>query len=295
MPGDHWQKLANLRALYALHVGPPRQEAAVHGRRVRPGATSGAHERSLDWHLLERAEHAGVQSLVRDLNRLYRAEPALWELDSDPAGFCWLEPNDADLERARVRAQLARRRPGGGRGAATSRRSCASGYRLGLPRARRAGARRSTPTRTSTAAATSATAGRIEAEPVPWHGQPYSAELTLPPLAALWLVPEDTPELPGTARAAMRRVWPGRAVPARRDLGRRRHELLALLRARRACRAVPVRRRRQRDAARARPTAPALNWHCYLPGIGPGQRYGYRVHGPYAPERGPPLQPRRSC
>ena len=55
-----------------------------------------SHERSLDWHLLERPEHAGIQSLVRDLNRLYRDEPALWELDSDPAGFWWLEPNDAD-------------------------------------------------------------------------------------------------------------------------------------------------------------------------------------------------------
>ena len=55
-----------------------------------------SHERSLDWHLLERPGHAGIQSLVRDLNRLYRDEPALWELDSDPAGFWWIEPNDAD-------------------------------------------------------------------------------------------------------------------------------------------------------------------------------------------------------
>src|SRR5436190_16114976 len=52
-------------------------------------------EGSLDWHLLERPEHSGVQSLVRDLNLRYRDEPALWELDFDPAGFRWLEPNDA--------------------------------------------------------------------------------------------------------------------------------------------------------------------------------------------------------
>ena len=88
-----------------------------------------------------------------------------------------------------------------------------------------------------------------------------------------------------------REVWPGRPVPARRDVGRRGHELLAVLRARRARRAVPVRRRRRRGAHRACTERTAHNWHCYLPGVGPGQRYGYRVHGPYAPDERPPLQP----
>src|ERR1700746_900770 len=55
-----------------------------------------SHERSLDWHLLENPEHAGIRSLVRDLNHLYRDEPALWEVDSDRAGFWWIEPTDAD-------------------------------------------------------------------------------------------------------------------------------------------------------------------------------------------------------
>ena len=95
MPGDRVAELANLRALYALHVGAPRQEAAVHGRRARAGARVELTSGSLDWHLLERPEHAGVQALVRDLNAHYRAEPALWEVDFDPAGFRWLEPNDA--------------------------------------------------------------------------------------------------------------------------------------------------------------------------------------------------------
>src|SRR5256885_17181478 len=53
------------------------------------------HDRSLDWHLLEHPENAGVQQLVRELNRVYRAEPALWERDHDPGGFRWLEANDA--------------------------------------------------------------------------------------------------------------------------------------------------------------------------------------------------------
>src|SRR6202012_5165223 len=56
----------------------------------------GSEERSLDWHLLESAEHAGMQNLIRDLNRAYRAEPALWEVDANPLGLFWLEPNDAD-------------------------------------------------------------------------------------------------------------------------------------------------------------------------------------------------------
>ncbi len=69
MPGDRWQQLANLRAALRVHVGAPGQEAPLHGRRARPGGASGAQTGSLDWHLLERAEHAGVQALVRDLNR----------------------------------------------------------------------------------------------------------------------------------------------------------------------------------------------------------------------------------
>ena len=83
----------------------------------------------------------------------------------------------------------------------------------------------------------------------------------------------------------------GRAVPARRDLGRRGDELLALLGARRARRALPLRRRRPTRARRRSTSAPRYNWHGYLPGVGPGQRYGYRVHGPYGPRAGPPLQP----
>ena len=77
-----------------------------------------------------------------------------------------------------------------------------------------------------------------------------------------------------------------RALPARPHLGRRGHQLLDLLRARRARRAVPVRRRRRRDARRADRAHRRFNWHCYLPGVHAGQRYGYRVHGPYDPQTG---------
>src|SRR4029450_328510 len=95
MPGDRWQQLANLRALYAYMWAHPGKKLLFMGGEL-------AQERewdyatSLDWHLLEQAGHAGVLSLVRDLNRLYRAERALYELDFEPSGFQWLEPNDAD-------------------------------------------------------------------------------------------------------------------------------------------------------------------------------------------------------
>jgi 1,4-alpha-glucan branching enzyme len=95
MPGRPLAEAREPARAVRLHVGPPRQEAAVHGQEFAQ-EREWSHERSLDWHLLEQPEHAGIQALVRDLNRVYRAEPALWELDSDPAGFWWLEPNDAD-------------------------------------------------------------------------------------------------------------------------------------------------------------------------------------------------------
>ena len=81
-------------------------------------------------------------------------------------------------------------------------------------------------------------------------------------------------------------IWPGSPVPAGRHLRRRRHQLRAVLRGRRAGRAVPVRRRRATRPGSTCPSATALVWHGYLPRIGPGQRYGYRVHGPYDPAAG---------
>ena len=83
----------------------------------------------------------------------------------------------------------------------------------------------------------------------------------------------------------------GTTVPARRAVGRQRHQLLALLRARRARRAVPVRRRRGEETRIEITQRRALNWHCYLPGVGPGQRYGYRVYGPYEPDEGQRFNP----
>ncbi len=186
--GDHWQKLANLRALYAYMWAHPGKKLLFMGGELAQQA-EWSHERSLDWHLLERPEHAGIQALVRDLNRLYKDEPALWELDSDPAGFWWLEPNDADHN---VIA-FARQSRNGERVVvfvANLSPVPRTGYRLGLPRAIRW--REALNTDSSFYGGSDVgNLGGVEPEPVPWHDQPVSAEVTLPPLAAVWLVPDE--------------------------------------------------------------------------------------------------------
>jgi 1,4-alpha-glucan branching enzyme len=188
MAGDHWQKLANLRALYAYMWAHPGKKLLFMGGELAQEA-EWSHERSLDWHLLEKPEHAGIQSLVRDLNRLYRGEPALWEVDSDPSGFWWLEPNDADgnviaFARAsrdgeRVLVFVANLSP-----------VPRYGYRLGLPKPRRWKEAINTDS-TYYGGSDVGNLGGLEPEPIPWHDQPFSAEVTLPPLAAIWLVPDD--------------------------------------------------------------------------------------------------------
>jgi 1,4-alpha-glucan branching enzyme len=187
MPGDRWRKLANLRALYAYMWAHPGKQLLFMGGEFAQEA-EWSHERSLDWHLLERPEHAGIQALVRDLNRLYRDEPALWEVDSDPAGFWWIEPNDAD---ANVIA-FARQSLDGERVvvfAANLSPVPRESYRLGLPRATRWREALNTDS-TFYGGSDLGNLGGVQPEPIPWHGQPVSAEVTLPPLAAVWLVPD---------------------------------------------------------------------------------------------------------
>jgi 1,4-alpha-glucan branching enzyme len=187
MPGDRAQKLANLRALFGFMWAHPGKKLLFMGDEL-------AQEReweeggSIDWHLLEHAEHRGVQQLVRDLNRLYRAEPALYELDADPAGFRWLELHDAD---ANVLA-FARFPRSGSPLVCVCNLSAAPrrGYRIALPGP---GVWREV-LNTDAAeygGAEVGSLGRVVAEESPWHDQPFSGEVTLPPLGVVWLVPED--------------------------------------------------------------------------------------------------------
>jgi 1,4-alpha-glucan branching enzyme len=186
--GDPWQKLANLRTLYAYMWAHPGKKLLFMGCEFAQQA-EWSHERSLDWHLLEQPGHAGIQSLVRDLNRLYRSEPALYELDSDPAGFSWLEPNDADNNVV----AFARHSQEGDRVvvfAANLSPVPRTGYRLGLPRSGRW--REAINTDSSFYGGSDVgNLGGVQPEPIPWHNQAFSAEVTLPPLAAIWLVPDE--------------------------------------------------------------------------------------------------------
>ena len=187
MAGDRWQKLANLRSLYAYMWAHPGKKLLFMGGELAQEA-EWSHERSLDWHLLEDAGNAGVQAVVRDLNRAMRSEPALYERDFDPAGFWWLEANDATNN---VIA-FARASKDGSRVlvcAANLAPVPRPDYRLGLPRA--GGWREVMNTDSSFYGGTdTGNLGGIEAEPIGWHEQPFSAEVTLPPLGVIWLVPE---------------------------------------------------------------------------------------------------------
>ena len=187
MPGDRWQKLANLRTLYAYMWAHPGKKLLFMGGELAQEA-EWSHERSLDWHLLESPENAGIQRLVRDLNRLYTDEPALWEVDSDPAGFWWIEPNDADNN---VIAFARQSRDGDRVVVFVANLSPVprSKYRLGLPRSCRWREKMNTDS-TFYGGSDTGNLGAVQPEPVPWHGQPVSAEVTIPPLAAIWLVPE---------------------------------------------------------------------------------------------------------
>jgi len=93
MPGDQWQRFANLRAFYGFMYGHPGKKLLFMGNEIAQ-EREWSHERSLDWHLLERPLHRGVQMLVRDLNRLYRSLPALHELDCEAGGFEWIVADD---------------------------------------------------------------------------------------------------------------------------------------------------------------------------------------------------------
>jgi 1,4-alpha-glucan branching enzyme len=187
MPGDRWQQFANLRALYGHMWAHPGKKLLFMGGELAQ-EQEWSHERSLDWHLLERADHGGVQALIRDLNRIYRDEPALWEADYEPTGFRWLEADDASwnvLAFARFSGDGSRCLVSAGNFSPVPRHR----YRIGLPRGGRW--REVLNTDASGYGGSNVVNGTVSAEETPWHDQPFSAEVTLPPLGVLWLAPES--------------------------------------------------------------------------------------------------------
>jgi 1,4-alpha-glucan branching enzyme len=187
MPGDEWQKFANLRLLYAYMWAQPGKKLLFQGGELGQWA-EWSHERSVDWHLLQGSPlHGQLQLLVGELNRLYRSEPALHELDTQPAGFEWVAADDVENSvYAFLRRGRDRRRP------VLCVFNCTPlprfNYRLGVPCE---GVW--TEVLNSDAGAFGGSnhgnVGGVEASPVPSHGRPHSLNLTLPPLGALYLRP----------------------------------------------------------------------------------------------------------
>jgi 1,4-alpha-glucan branching enzyme len=187
MPGDRWQQLANLRAFLALTWAHPGKQLLFMGGEFGQ-ESEWAESRELDWWLLEHSDHAGVQRLVADLNRVYRSSPALWSQDAEPAGFEWIDANDA----AGNVFSFLRWGSDGSVIACVANFSAMphERYRLGLPLAGRWAEIVNTDAGDYGGSGVG-NLGGIETEDVAWHGRPASVTLRLPPLGTLWLRPES--------------------------------------------------------------------------------------------------------
>jgi 1,4-alpha-glucan branching enzyme len=187
MPGDEWQRFANLRLLYAYMFAQAGKKLLFMGGEFGQ-VREWDHDNSLDWHILQYPRHSGLQRCVEDLNRTYREYPALYELDTDPAGFEWIDCNDSDssvisfLRKARLSSE-------------TIAVVCnftpvpRSRYRVGVPSG---GFWRELLNSDATEYGGSGIGnlGGVYAMQRPVHGRPYSLGLTLPPLGALFLKAE---------------------------------------------------------------------------------------------------------
>ena len=183
MSGDRWQKLANLRALYALMYAFPGKKLMFMGNELATPAEWN-HDAELDWGLLQDPAHAGVQRLVRDLNQLYRSRPSLHARDGDPACFRWIEADDADhsvYSFMRLGAQPQQQLLAVCNLTPVPR----LGWRIGVPHA---GLWREVLNTDSAhyGGSNVGNHGGVQAEPISMHRQAQSVSLNLPPLGVVW-------------------------------------------------------------------------------------------------------------
>ncbi len=188
MPGDDWQKFANLRVLLGYMYAQPGKKLLFMGGEIGQWGEWN-HEESLDWHLLEYPLHSGLHRWVGDLNRIYRDHPALYEMDHDPAGFEWIDCNDSDnsvisLIRKGNQPQdlivvVVNLTP-------VPRHN----YRLGVPFS---GFWQELGNSDATIYGGSGQGnlGGVEASPVPFHGRPFSLNVIVPPLSLILFKPES--------------------------------------------------------------------------------------------------------
>jgi 1,4-alpha-glucan branching enzyme len=183
MPGDRWQQLANLRSYLAFMWAHPGKQLLFMGGEFAQSAEWNE-QRSLDWWLLDYPEHRGVLACVRDMNRAYRANPAMWQLDDDPAGFEWINANDAANNvfswlrlgsDGSVMACVANMAP-----------VVRNSYRIGLPHTGRWSEVLNTDAADYGGSGVG-NLGGVDAVGDPWHDREASAHVVLPPLATVWL------------------------------------------------------------------------------------------------------------
>ena len=187
MPGDIWQRFANLRTLFAFMCGHPGKKLVFMGGEFGQWKEWNATE-SLDWHLLGEEPHRKLQQLAADLNHLYGEEIALHQVDFEYTGFDWIDCNDADnsvlafLRRARNPAQYVVM-------VCNFTPVPRHGYRVGVPEGCFYKELLNTDDWKYGGSGVTNSPGR-NAIPQPWHGQPFSLEITLPPLGVVMLKPE---------------------------------------------------------------------------------------------------------
>jgi 1,4-alpha-glucan branching enzyme len=182
MPGDRWQRFANLRAYYGFMWTHPGKKLLFMGGEFAQ-EREWTHDFSLDWHLLDDPMHRGVQRVVRDLNHLYVAEKSLHELDTEPEGFHWIDANDAEngtlsyLRHGRDPHDLAVV-------VCNFTPVPRHDYRIGVPRPGRFRERFNSDA-ADYGGSGLGNAGEVHAEPHPAHGHGHSLRLVLPPLATV--------------------------------------------------------------------------------------------------------------
>ncbi|MGH7442723.1 MAG: alpha amylase C-terminal domain-containing protein, partial [bacterium] len=185
MPGDRWQKAANLRALYAYLWAHPGKKMLFMGGEFGQVA-EWKHDQSLDWHLVQYPEHFGIRRLIQDLNAIYKTHPALWDLDGESGGFEWLDANNAQANTVafiRRAADVARPPLVVVANLAPEPKR----YRIGLPQGGSWKEWLNTDLAVYAGSNVGNGSGPLRSEAIPWQNQPYSLEIDLPPLAVLWL------------------------------------------------------------------------------------------------------------
>ncbi|HET6632202.1 MAG TPA: 1,4-alpha-glucan branching protein GlgB [Rhodanobacteraceae bacterium] len=184
MPGDDWQRFANLRAFLGLMWAHPGKKLLFMGCEIGQ-REEWNHEAGVDWAALDDPRHRGVQRLVRDLNRSAAARDVLHSSDADATAFSWLDHNDAE---ASVFAFLRRGRGGGALVAVANLTPVPRhGYRLGVPHGGRWREVLNTDAGVYGGSGLG-NGGGLGSEAQAWQGQPHSIIATLPPLAVVWFM-----------------------------------------------------------------------------------------------------------